>query len=64
MIHNTRNRSNDTTESQKKNLFKCSFSVQSVKNDIYISILVCFNIKKFFNQNVLPSLAPYENHME
>ena len=34
MIYNTRNRSNDTTESQKekKDLLQCSFSEQSVKN--------------------------------
>ena len=34
MIYNSRNRSNDTTEShkEKKTLFYFSFSVQSVKN--------------------------------
>ena len=32
MMYTTRNRSNDTIESQKeKDLFQCSFSVQSVK---------------------------------
>ena len=33
MIYNTRNRSNDTTKSQKgKDIFRCSFSVKLVKN--------------------------------
>ena len=65
MIYNTRNRSNDTKESQKE----CSFSAQSVKNHetktTYASqYCVRVNMKNSFTQNFLNSLTKYENHME
>ena len=33
MMYNTRNQSNDTTESQKEKMLSCSFSAQSVENN-------------------------------
>ena len=44
MIYITGNRSNDATESQKekKDLFLCSFSVQSVKNHMTSSQKLCY----------------------
>ena len=53
MIYNTRNQSNDTTESQKEKS-QCSFSVQPVKNHgtkitcIHLNT-VCVNMEKSFN---------------
>ena len=69
MIYNTRNWSNDTTESQKekKTCFNAHFQysqskIMALTQHIHLNT-VCVNMKKSFNQNFLNSLTLHKNHI-
>ena len=68
MIYNTRNRCNDTSESQKGKNTRFNGHFQYSESKItqlkyYINLnTVCVNME-FFNQNFLNYLTLYENHL-